>query len=224
MSEQTSPDELRQTLAAMKQRVAELEAKLATEETPRDWQPRSFYSAFYVTVGFGLGGIAAMMSLMFNMIGSTIAGKHPEEIIRIYLTFPLGEQALKLTSAEGSGYVIDDGMILALGCCLYIATGMILGVIFHWFISRVAERRSLGVRLLWGSALAVVVWVINFYFILSWLQPALFGGNWITDNTLLPWWVALSTHLTFGWAMALLSPLGAYIPYHRPPERPMAER
>lgn len=214
--QQPSPEETRLTLAALKQRVAELETRLSSQDIPGDWQPARFYFAFYATVGFGLGGIAAMTSLLLNVIGSSVAGKHPLEIIRVYLTFPLGEQALRLTSAEGTGYVIDDGMILALGCCLYIATGMVLGTVFHSVICRFAEHRALGARLLVASALSAAVWIINYYLILSWLQPALFGGNWITDDSVLPWWVALTTHLIFGWSMAVLTPLGSYVAYHRP--------
>ena len=219
MPGQSLPDETRQTLTALRLRVAELEAELSSRDVPGDWQPPHFYSDFYATVGFGLGGIAAMASLLLNVVGSTIAGKHPLEIIRIYLTFPLGEQALKLTSSEGTGYVVDDGMILALGCCLYIATGMVLGVVFHWFICRFAEQRGLGTRMMWGSALAVAIWLINYYLILSWLQPVLCGGSWITDHSILPWWVALTTHLTFGWSMAVMTPLGVYVAYRRPTDR-----
>jgi hypothetical protein len=33
------------------------------------------------------------------------------------------------------------------------------------------------------------------------------GGRWIIDLT--PWWVAMLTHLVFGWTMALIYPLAA---------------
>ncbi len=56
--------------------------------------------------------------------------------------------------------------------------------------------------------------MVSFYGILLWLQPLLFGGHWITDSALLPWWVAALTHLVYGWTMALVSPLGQYTPYH----------
>jgi hypothetical protein len=157
-----------------------------------------------------------MASLLFNVIGATIAGEHPLRIIGVYLTFPLGEQALRLTSASGTDYVIDDGVILALGCCLYIGTGMVLGVLFHTVISMLSEGRSLLIRVNVGTLLGVLVWSVNYYGVLVWLQPLLFGGRWITDNSLLPWWVALSTHLVFGWTMAVMSPYGAYVPYRRP--------
>ena len=64
------------------------------------------------------------------MIGAPIAGKNPLELIRVYLTFPLGESALRLTEQPGGHYVLGDGMILAFGCCLYLFTGMLLGVPF----------------------------------------------------------------------------------------------
>lgn len=220
MSESRTIDQKRQALESLRQEVARLEADLAAVNADSQWQPGKFYGTYYATVGFMLGGVAAMASLLLNVIGSTIAGKHPLEIIRVYLTFPLGEQALKLASPQGSVYVIDDGMILALGCCLYIGTGMVLGALFHWVISLFALNSAAPVRVLWGTALAVAVWLVNYYLILAWLQPALFGGNWITDTKILPWWVALATHLAFGWTMALMAPFGAFIPYQRPTEQP----
>ncbi len=217
MSDKLSVEQKQRELQVLKAKVAALESDLAGDQIPPDWTPKSFYSGYYVTVGFVLGGFAAMVSLIFNIIGSSIAGKHPLEIIRVYLTFPLGARALPLGNQNAdSAFVISDGTILALGCCLYIGTGMVLGSVFHCVIARFAENRSLSVRLIWGSILGAVVWFVNYYLILSWLQPALFVDNWITDNILLPWWVALATHLVFGWSMAVMAPFGAYVPYRRP--------
>ena len=205
-------------LTELKQKVATLEAQVSSHTTSDQWDHTRFYGTYYGTVGFVFGGIAAMASLLFNVVGAPIAGKDPLEIIRVYLTFPLGEKALSLTSGEGSHYVISNGTILAIGCCLYIATGMVLGVFFHWIIGRFVLNRSLAVRLAWGTALAVIVWVVNFYGILSWLQPALFGGDWITSGEYLPWWVALATHLVFGWTMAVMAPWGEFVFYQQPTE------
>ena len=217
MSDEMSAEQKQRELQALKAKVAALENDLAGDQVPPDWSPPSFYSGYYITVGFILGGFAAMASLLFNVIGSTVAGKHSLQIIRVYLTFPLGERALPLGDQNvDSAFVINDGTILALGCCLYIGTGMVLGSLFHAVICRFAETGSLIVRLIWGSVLGAVVWFVNYYLILSWLQPALFGGNWITNNDYLPWWVALATHLVFGWAMAVMAPFGAYVPYRRP--------
>lgn len=216
MADQSSLQQKQQQLEALKAQVASLEAELAASDVPGPWSPKTFYSGYYATVGFVLGGFAAMVSLLFNVIGSSIAGKHPLEIIRVYLTFPLGEKAMAVGSqADKQNFVIDDGMILALGCCLYIGTGMVLGSLFHWVIGRFAENKPLTTRIVWGTMLGTVVWFVNYYLILSWLQPALFGGDWIVNGPM-PWWVALATHIVFGWSMALMAPFGAYVPYKRP--------
>ncbi len=219
MADQKILHEKQHTLKSLKTQVASLEAELAANDIPGPWTPAKFYSGYYITVGFFLGGFAAMVSLLFNVIGSVVAGKYPLEIIRVYLTFPLGEKALPLGSqVEKSAFEINDGMILALGCCLYIGTGMVLGSLFHYVISRYAEHKPMMAKLILGTVLGAAVWFVNYYLILSWLQPALFGGDWITDNNYLPWWVALATHLVFGWSMAIMAPYGTYIPYKRPTE------
>src|SRR5208282_5375551 len=124
----------------------------------------------------------------------------------VYLTFPLGEPALR----------VDGGVTLAIGCCLYLATGMLLGIPFHLVLSRWFPRSAFVTRFAVVSALALALWLVNFYGILSWLQPMLFGGRWIVD--LIPWWVAALTHLVFGWTMLLVQPLGVYVPSSLPQE------
>jgi hypothetical protein len=132
----------------------------------------------------------------------------------VYLTFGLGGKALD------PGF--DDALALAMGCVLYIATGMLLGIIFQVVLSRYAAGAGLLGRLAWATALAVAIWLVNFYCLLSWIQPLLFGGNWITstDPVYLPWWVALATHLVFGWTMAVIYPWGEFHPYRLQTETP----
>jgi hypothetical protein len=202
--------EKRSRLAALQSEAAQLEAEINADhfgEAARDWARRGYYLTYYATAGFFLGMVAALASLMFNIIGATLAGKDPLQLIRVYLTFGLGGRALDPA--------FDDNLALAMGCVLYIATGMLLGIVFHVVLSRYAPAASLGSRLAWASAIALVVWAVNFYGLLSWLQPLLFGGNWITstDPVYLPWWVALATHLVFGWTMALIYPWGVFRPY-----------
>ena len=109
----------------------------------------------------------------------------------------------------------DAGLALAMGCVLYIATGMLLGIVFHVILTRYAAHAGLATRLAWASVIATAIWVVNFYLLLSWIQPWLFGGNWITstDPVYHPWWVALATHLVFGWTMAVIYPWGLFHPY-----------
>ena len=149
--------------------------------------------------------VGALASLMFNIIGATLAGKDPLQLIRVYLTFGMGAKALDPA--------FDDNLALAMGCVLYIATGMLLGVVFQVILGRFAAKASLPGRLLWASGIAVAVWLVNFYGLIAWLQPLLFGGRWIVDDSQLPWWVALATHLVFGWTMALTYPWGEFHPY-----------
>jgi hypothetical protein len=197
---------VQQELANLRARVAELEEEAWTERPPdREWT-RGYYLTYYATTGFFLGMVAAIASLVFNIVGSLIVGQHPLQLIRVYLTFGLGGRALDLHLHGGEG-----GLMLIIGCCLYIATGMLLGTIFQVVLSRFAGQAGLGQRLALASALALTVWLVNYYLLLAWIQPLLFGGNWIV--ALIPWWVAAATHLVFGWTMALLYPLGTFEPY-----------
>lgn len=192
-------------LAELRARVAQLEAEAGAGEPPsREWT-RGFYLTYYATAGFFLGMLAALASLLFNVAGSLVTGRHPLQLIRVYLTFGVGERALGLQLDK------DGGLTLIIGCCLYIATGMVLGILFQVVLSRLAAAESLVKRLLIASILALAVWLVNYYLLLSWIQPLLFGGNWILMQ--IPWPVAALTHLVFGWSMALLYPLGRFEPY-----------
>lgn len=206
-------------LIELRQRANQLEAEILDEAAGQPWSLTGFYTAYYATTGFMLGLIAAAVSLTFNVIGGPIAGKSPLELVRIYLTFPLGEKALTLTAGADKVYAIDNGVILAIGCCLYLGTGMLLGVPFHVIAMRFTAKASLAVRLAFGASLGVLLWAINFYGILSWLQPATCGGNWIVNQEFMPWWVAAATHVVFGVTMIIVSPLGQYVPYHSPVEQ-----
>lgn len=195
--------DLEKQLADARQKVDDLESRMSHVEqgAPR-WQPTGFYTDYYAITGFFLGMIASLTSLMLNVIGSSLAGLFPLQLIRVYLTFPLGEKALKM----------EGGVALAVGCCLYIGTGMLLGIVFQLVLARFAPQPgALLKRLVIASLLAIAVWVVSFYGILSWLQPLLFQGNWIVESIPVP--VAVLTHLVFGWTMAVVFSLGIYKPY-----------
>ena len=95
-------DELRSELATLQDRVARLEAELATAEGPAQWPPRGYYTAYYATAGFALGIFGAMASLLFNVVGSLLVGQNPLRLIQVYLTFPLGERARARASIPSS--------------------------------------------------------------------------------------------------------------------------
>lgn len=180
--------------------------------SPPAWQEPGYKVFHYAKAGFWLGSLAGCTSLIVNVIGSVLwsaipgESQHPLRIIQVYLTFPLGESALKL----------DSGVLLALGCLLFLATGMLYGMLFELVISFFLPRAGVGARLVSCSILALAVWILNFYGLLIWLQPLLFGGRWIVD--LVPWWVGAITHLVFGWTMALVYPLGVHQPVKPTPD------
>jgi len=203
------PQRLERELQELRERVAELEDSLS-EQLTQPWRPTAYYAAYYALTGSILGMFGALASLLFNVAGAWLVGERPLQLIRVYLTFPLGEQALKYT-------LVDHGLALLVGVCLYVATGMVLGVPFHLALTYWTPNSSLLTRIKLVSAMALGLWLVNFYGILSWLQPLLFGGNWIVR--LIPWYVGAITHLVFGWTMVLVYPLGLYTPYLRETEK-----
>ena len=80
----------KQEMERLQAELQRLEDEINKEEAAQGWQPSSYYTAYYATAGFMLGSFGAMASLLFNVIGAPIAGKSPLELVRIYLTFPLG--------------------------------------------------------------------------------------------------------------------------------------
>lgn len=197
-------------LAALEARAQELAAELADEQPVAPFQPKGYYAAYYATTGFMLGIFGAMSSLLFNVVGSALVGQHPLELIRVYLTFPLGDKALEL----------DSGLAIAVGCCLYLATGMLLGIPVYLALTWWTANSSLAKRILVASLVSILIWVVMYYGVLSWLQPALVDmkpDNWIIRRV--PPWVALLTHLVFGWTIAVLYPLGDFTAYRRPMEQ-----
>jgi len=200
-------------LAELRQRVASLESQIAAETQHAPFQPSGFYAAYYATTGFLLGSVGAMASLLFNVVGSVLMGKHPLELIRTYLTFPLGDQAFSLPPEQ-------NGLMLAIGCCLYIGTGMVIGIPLYLALAKWGGRGSLAKRLVVATVVSLIIWVVNFYGILSWLQAEVIDMS--AENLIInrvPPWVAAATHLVFGWTMALVYPLGDYASYQRVTEQ-----
>lgn len=198
MTQNTKLEELEQLRARVQQLEAELGVEASQAETP-EWPPRGFYGIYAATSGAVLGMIGAMVSLLFNVIGSVIVDQNPLRLIQVYLTFPLGEPALEM----------EGGLAVAIGCCLYLLTGMVVGIPFQWILSRWFDETGLIVRFIVVTVLALVLWLVNFYVLIAALQPLLIGGNWILEQ--IPPWVAAATHLVFGWSMLAVQPLGRFV-------------
>jgi len=203
-------DQKRLELVELEARAQQLKQEIARTEKVAPFQPQGYYTAYYATTGFMLGIFGAMTSLLFNIVGSALVGQYPLELIRVYLTFPLGDKALEMNS----------GLALAVGCCLYLATGMLLGIPVYLALTRWTANGTLIKRLIVASIVSLLIWIVMYYGILSWLQPAVVDMK--PENLIIhqvPWWVAALTHLVFGWTLALVYPLGVLPAYRRPLEQ-----
>lgn len=177
---------------------------MEVEDTPvRSWPPDQYYLAWHVIIGMMLGSVGAVVSLIANIAGAPLFGERPLQLIRVYLTFPMGERALDA----------EQGLVLMVGCTLYVLTGALYGIAFHLIMSLWFPEASKGKRFVVASLIGIALWIANFYLILSWLQPLLLGGNWIVR--MVPVWVGLATHLAFAWTMLIGEIWGRFEPYRR---------
>lgn len=177
----------------------------AGNETVRPWPPQGYYLLWHVVIGMMMGFMGAVVSLVANVVGAPLFGLPPLQLIRVYLTFPMGEQAL----------TAEAGLVLTVGCLLYLLTGALYGIVFHLLMTTVFAGGSTGKRVLVASGVGIGLWIANFYLILSWLQPLLLGGNWIVS--MVPFWVAALTHLAFAWTMVAIELWGRFVPYQTQP-------
>jgi len=183
--------------------IRKLQAAPSRADHANQWPPQGYYLLWHVVVGMMLGVVGASASLMANVIGASIFGKHPLQLIRVYLTFPMGAEAL--TESRGK--------VLTIGCLLYLVTGALYGVVFHLIMSTLFAADSLARRFVVATIIGLGLWIVNFYGVLSWLQPLLLGGDWIIREV--PFWVAALTHLAFAWTMLLISGWGQFVPYRQ---------
>jgi len=166
-------------------------------ETP-SWPPKTFYWWYHVITGSLLGAFGAITSLLVNIVGSVITGQHPLQLIRVFLTFPMGDSAFKT----------DTDLVLLFGVGLYILTGSLYGILFEVIMARYFSNDKPRKRFIVATIIGFSIWIVNFYFILSWLQPMLFGGTWILS--MIPPWVAALTHLVFAWTMLVIGEWGHF--------------
>ena len=192
-------DALRRNLERLYSQIAQIETELEGRREPSILRDDGGPASFLLT-GLVVGFIGATASLLFHIIGSLAVGRYPLQLIRIYLTFPLGESALSL----------ETGLPLAAGVCLYLISGAFYGIAFHLVLGRwFAEAPGLW-RLLVTSAMAIGIWIVNYYLVLSWLQPLATGESSILQQV--PFWLAAITHLVFAWTILFVEGRGRIVP------------
>ncbi len=192
------PSTRKRRIAEHHKAIHDLEIQEAAQGSDRSWPPSGFYLLWHLVVGMMLGSIAALVSLGANALGAHFMGKHPLELIRVYLTFPMGARALS----------VDEGSLLFVGCVIYLVTGALFGILFHLILTVYFSDASKSKRFLIATTLGLMLWIVNFYCVLSWLQPTLLGGDWIVR--MVPPWVGALTHLAFAWTVAALEILGRF--------------
>ena len=180
------------------EQIRRLQAESSDQSDEGGWPPSGFYLPWHLLVGMALGALGAAVSLTANIVGAPLFGQHPLQLIRSYLTFPMGERAL----------TADEGLLLTVGVSLYLLTGAVFGVVLHFVLTLYFAEASPLKRFLVATVIGLALWIVGFYFILSWLQPLLLGGNWIVATV--PWWVGALTHLAFAWTVALAEHWGRF--------------
>ncbi len=188
--------ELQAEASALLTDLEEKKPVVAKEEEA--WPPKSFYWWYHITTGSILGGFGAVVSLFFNVIGSVLFDKQPFQLIKVFMTFPMGEPAL----------TNDSEITLIIGIILYIVTGAFYGIVFEVLMYRYFTNSARTTRIGVAIAIGIGIWLLNFYGILSWLQPMLFGGSWILNQ--IPFWVAALTHVVFALTMVFIGEWGHF--------------
>lgn len=183
--------------------IRDIEAQTVPEGEAQSWPPDRFYLLWHVVIGMMLGALGALVSLASNVLAAPLFGQRRFELIRVYLTFPMGARALE----------IEEGSLLMIGSVLYIVTGALYGILFHLVWTLYLRQASRGRKLLYATLMGLAIWIVNFYLVLSWLQPMMLGDNWIVR--LVPLWVGALTHLAFAWTIAVGEIWGKFEAYKR---------
>jgi len=179
--------------------IAELEAQLSRPASG-SWPPVGFYFTFYIVAGLTIGILGSTASFLFHVIGSLLVKQDPLLFLRVYGTVFLGAKAL----------TTEDLNFFMLVAVVHFSVGASAGAVFQVFVSRfVPDRLPLQIAL--GAAYGVLMWLVNFYVVFSWLQPRLVGQAYVLQ--LMPWWIAAFTHLLYGLTIGALQPLARFVPY-----------
>lgn len=191
-------EEQRRALRALEDRLLEISARGPAPDAT--WPPKGFYLTFYVVAGLLLGVLGSLVSFLFNVAGSLLVRQDPLLFLRVYGTVFLGPKAL----------VTDDLSFFMLVAVVHFSVGAIAGAVFHVAVNYLIPDRA-GLQLLLGAIYGLLMWVVNFYVVIAWLQPRLFGQAYVLE--LMPVWVAAATHVVYGVTLGALQPLGRFVPY-----------
>jgi len=197
-----SRDDLLREIEQHRAALDDLQHRLhaARGAVPLDWPPKGFYLTYYVVAGLMIGVLGSLTSFGVNVLGSLVVDQSPLRILRVYGTVFLGLDALRTDS-------LDFFMLVAV---VHFSVGAVAGAVFHVAVNRFVPDRAL-LQIGLGAAYGLLMWIVNFYFVLVWLQPKLVGEPYVLQ--LMPAWIGALTHLVYGLTLGLLQPLGRFEPY-----------
>jgi len=195
----TSRLEIQRAIERHRAALVELEAEL-DEPVTASWPPVGFYLTFYIVAGTTIGIMGSLASFIFHIVGSLMVNQDPLRFLRVYGTVFLGARAL----------TTEDLNFFMLVAIVHFSIGAIAGAVFHVLVNRFVPERT-GLQIGLGALYGLLMWIVNFYLILSWLQPRLVGEAYVL--TMMPWWIAALTHVIYGVTLGLLQPLGRFVPY-----------
>ena len=147
---------------------------------------------YFATIGAFAGYLASIVILGADIACARLMGYAPLMFLRYYATLRDGPGALLMTSRS----------FLLNAVLMHLAFGSALGAIFVLIVSGRNIQRFTR-YLAAGIGFGLGVWFINFYLLLSWIQPLVNGKSYILDS--IPWWVAALTHALYGFTIALVS-------------------
>jgi hypothetical protein len=179
--------------------IARLEAQLPGA-APQSWPPAGFYLTYYVVSGMILGILGSITSFACHVLGSLFFDQDPLRVLRVYGTFFLGPAALTTDQ-------LDFFMLVAI---VHFSVGAAAGAVFNVLVNRFAPPRA-GVQIALGAAYGLLMWVVNFYVVIAWLQPLLVGRAYVLE--MMPAGVAALTHVVYGLTLGILQPLGRFVAY-----------
>lgn len=197
--------EQRATLARLEKELREeIESEGSGAPSAKEWPPRGFYLTYYVVAGLMLGVLGSLTSFLVNVLGSLLVEQDPLLFLRVYGTVFLGPDAL--TTSD-----LNFFMLVAV---VHFSVGAIGGAVYHVFVNAFWPDRT-DVQIAVGAGYGLLMWAVNFYVVILWLQTSVFGHAYVLD--LMPVWVAILTHVVYGLTLGVLQPLGRFVPY-RPAE------
>jgi hypothetical protein len=147
---------------------------------------------YFATIGAFAGYLGSVVILGADIAGAKLLGFAPFMFLRYYATLREGPTALLMTSRS----------FLLNSILMHLAVGSGLGAIFLLIVSGRNIQRFTR-YLAAGIGFGLCVWFINFYLLLSWIQPLVNGKSYILEN--IPWWIAAVTHALYGITVALVS-------------------